>query len=87
MNYRVNRTYFSVAPPVDLAERLTRVEAPVLVIAGAEDAVTGAAPAVAMAQLFPRGAATVLDGSGHYPWVDQPRAFLAAAREFLDRPE
>ncbi|WP_394770002.1 alpha/beta fold hydrolase [Lacisediminihabitans sp.] len=85
-NYRVNRTCFSVAPPADLADRLAVVEAPVLVIAGAEDALTGAAPAVALARLFPRGTATVLDGSGHYPWVDQPWGFLAAARRFLDEP-
>ena len=49
------KAYFSIAPPRDLAARLGQVKAPVLVIAGAEDCITGLAPVTALARLFPTG--------------------------------
>ncbi|MCA1654879.1 MAG: alpha/beta hydrolase [Pseudonocardiaceae bacterium] len=64
--------YFSVDPPADLADRLGEVDAPVRVVAGAPDYATGLAPVLALAKLFPRGEAVVLDDCGHYPWVERP---------------
>ena len=58
--------------------------APVLVLAGAEDAIAGAAPVAALARRFPTGRAVVLEACGHYPWVEQPAAFRAAVDAFLD---
>lgn len=75
--------YFSVTPPQDLPERLSNLNIPVRIIAGAQDHLTGLAPVLALAKLFPRGEAVVLDGCGHYPWVEQPAAFRKAADEFL----
>lgn len=75
--------FFSVAPPADLAARLGQVRAPVLVVAGAEDSLTGAVQATAMARLFPAGESTVLPDSGHYPWVEQPVRFRQAVDAFL----
>ena len=83
-SYAANRAWPSVDPPADLAGRLAAVPAPVLVIAGAEDAITGCAPAVALAKLFPDGTAEVLARCGHYPWVERPEAFRRAVDEFLD---
>ncbi|WP_433717349.1 alpha/beta fold hydrolase [Actinoplanes sp. CA-051413] len=83
-SYAANRAWPSVDPPADLARRLAAVTAPVLVIAGAEDAITGCAPAVALTKLFGDGTAEVLDRCGHYPWVEQPQAFRRAVDEFLD---
>jgi len=42
------------------------------------------APLVALAGLFPNGLCVVIDHSGHYPWVEQPRAFRTAADHFRD---
>ncbi|WP_255546352.1 MULTISPECIES: alpha/beta hydrolase [unclassified Nesterenkonia] len=77
--------FFTVPTPADLVARLGKVEAPVLVIAGAQDSLTGVAPAAAMAQLFPSGKSTVIEDSGHYPWVEQPISFRETIDEFLDR--
>ncbi|GIF15539.1 alpha/beta fold hydrolase [Actinoplanes teichomyceticus] len=77
------KAYFSVDPPADFATRLARVTAPVLVIAGAEDCLTGLAPVVALATLFPSGRAEVLARCGHYPWVEQPAAFRRVLDEYL----
>nr|WP_281387047.1 alpha/beta fold hydrolase [Jiangella mangrovi] len=79
-----NRAYFSVDPPADLADRVRAVAAPVLVVAGADDAMTGLAPVVALAGLFPAGRVAVVDDCGHYPWVEQPASFRAAVDAFLD---
>ena len=80
------KAYFSVAAPRDLALRLGQVKAPVLVIAGAEDCLTGLAPMTALARLFPTGACVIIEGSGHYPWVEQPAAVRGTIDAFLEQP-
>lgn len=77
--------YFSVEPPPDLPARLGGVPAPVLVVAGAHDCLTGLAPVLALSKLFPAGEAVVLDDCGHYPWVEQPRRFRETVSAFLAR--
>lgn len=79
-----NRAYFSVDPPADLAERLASVTAPVLVVAGTDDAMTGFAPVAALAERFPAGRLAVVEECGHYPWVERPAEFRAAVDAFLD---
>jgi pimeloyl-ACP methyl ester carboxylesterase len=74
------RAFLSSDPPPDLAGRLREVNAPVLVIAGAQDVIAGTGPVVAVADLFPDGRAAVIEHCGHMPWVEQPAAF----REVLD---
>jgi pimeloyl-ACP methyl ester carboxylesterase len=66
-------------------DRLREVRAPVLVIAGAQDYTLGVSQVVALARLFPAGAITVIENCGHFPWVEQPAEFRAAAGEFLRR--
>jgi pimeloyl-ACP methyl ester carboxylesterase len=78
-----NRAYFSVDPPEDLADRLGAVTAPVLVVAGAQDCSTGVAPVIALAELFPAGAAVEIERCGHNPWVEQPAAFRREVDRFL----
>lgn len=83
----VNRTHFSIPAPADLADRLRAVTAPVLVIAGAEDALTGVDQAVALAEIFDRGSTVSLPQCGHYPWVEQPEIFVEAVRPFIERSQ
>jgi len=67
----------------DIRDALRTVSAPVLVIAGAEDGLTGLAPVVDLAKRFPLGQAVVLDECGHYPWVEAPASFTAAITPFF----
>ncbi|NUR71010.1 MAG: alpha/beta hydrolase [Hamadaea sp.] len=83
--YAANRAYFSVEPPEDLAGRLRAVEAPVLVVAGAQDTGVGVGPVTELARLFPAGEIAVIDGSGHFPWFEQPAAFRSIVDTFLAR--
>jgi len=83
-SFAANRAYFSVDPPPDLADRLGKVAAPVLVIAGGQDCSVGAAQPVALAEVFPAGTAVTIDRCGHAPWVEQPAAFRRAVDRFLN---
>jgi pimeloyl-ACP methyl ester carboxylesterase len=78
------RAFLSDGPPPGLAGRLRQVRAPVLVIAGAQDAIAGSGPVAAVAGLFPHGRAAVIDGCGHMPWTEQPAAFRKVLDPFLD---
>lgn len=71
--------------PQSILGPLARVTAPVLVIAGSRDGLTGVEAAYAVARSFPAAETVVLDGAGHFPWVDEPEAFRAAVGSFLDR--
>jgi pimeloyl-ACP methyl ester carboxylesterase len=75
--------YLAAPVPEDLPARLAALEAPVLVIAGAQDALTGIAPVKALAGFFTDGRLEVIEGCGHYPWVEQPAAFRMAVDPLL----
>ena len=77
--------FFCVVPPHDLAARLSRLTAPLLVIAGAEDCLVGLTPVRALARLFASGAAATIEKCGHYPWVEQPAAFRHVIDTCLDQ--
>jgi pimeloyl-ACP methyl ester carboxylesterase len=59
------------------------VRAPVLVVGGERDALTGVAAVHAVAASFPSGRAAVVPHAGHFPWVDEPAAFAELVRAFL----
>lgn len=77
------RAFLDGEVPDDVADRLSRLEVPVLVVAGAHDATTGVRPVEALAGLFPDGRLEVVEDCGHFPFVEQPRAFRAAVDPFL----
>ena len=52
------------------------------VLAGGADGLTGVAPAVAVAALFPNGSAVVVPNAGHYPWVENPASVAEALSAF-----
>ncbi|MBH5334179.1 alpha/beta hydrolase [Streptomyces pactum] len=62
---------------------LSRFRAPVLVLAGEAD-VSAPPPAMAeLAGLFPDARLVVQPGAGHFPWLDDAGAFVAATTRFL----
>jgi proline iminopeptidase len=68
-----------------LLSSLQELSAPVLAVGGEQDGLTGVAAVHAVAACFPRGSAVVVPGAGHFPWVDEPDAFVAAVGPFLRR--
>ncbi len=86
LNAAATRAYYSADPVAELRAGLGTVTAPVLVIAGDRDALTGRAPVEALPALFPHGRLSLIENCGHFPWVEQPAAFRAALDAFLPAP-
>lgn len=57
---------------------LRQVHADTRVIGGEHDAITGVASVDVVARSFPNATTRVLAGAGHFPWVDEPAAFVSA---------
>ncbi len=64
-----------------LHDRLTRISAPTLVIAGALDPARARAQQVAAG--IPGARLAIVDGAGHTPHLERPDAFVSLALEFL----
>jgi pimeloyl-ACP methyl ester carboxylesterase len=71
-------------PPATRAV-LAALDVPVTVIAGAADVGLPLGAMEELAGLFPSAGLAVLENAGHFPWVDEPAAFVAAARRALAR--
>jgi proline iminopeptidase len=67
----------------DLGPRLSEIQVPTLVIAGAHDRSVTPERARETADALPRGKLLVMGSSGHYPFVEEPESFLSAVLEFL----
>jgi pimeloyl-ACP methyl ester carboxylesterase len=62
---------------------LAAVTAPVLVVGAERDALTGVEAIHDVAASFPNASTVVLERAGHFPWVDEPEALVAAVAPFL----
>lgn len=72
------------------ARALGDVGVPALAVAGGVDGLTPPSCSVALVAALPDAELAVLDGSGHYPWVDRPELFRACVERFLagaNRPD
>ncbi|MCL7425638.1 alpha/beta fold hydrolase [Streptomyces sp. YS415] len=70
-------------PPATRAA-LSRLPAPVLVLAGELDGAPNPALAHRTADVFPHAEAAVQPGAGHFPWLDDPKWFARCVGGFLD---
>lgn len=62
---------------------LRTLPAPVLVVAGERDGLTGVAAVHEVAAALPAARTAVLPRAGHFPWVDEPAAFVDVVRAFF----
>ncbi|HEY8582847.1 MAG TPA: alpha/beta hydrolase [Capillimicrobium sp.] len=88
---RLDEVRFSVAAvraaeqlgELELLDALGSVEVPVLAIAGDEDRCIPAEHSAAIADAAPRGELVVVERAGHFPFAEQPEAYLAALGRLL----
>jgi proline iminopeptidase len=73
---------FAAAPVPELD--LAAVGAPTLVVGGSLDVLTPPSLSGELAGRFSAGKLEILEGAGHFPWVDEPAAFRSAVGGFLD---
>jgi pimeloyl-ACP methyl ester carboxylesterase len=64
---------------------LTKLPAPVLLLAGQYDVGLPPSTATSYAGLFADAELTVQPGAGHYPWLDDPTSFTRTISTFLRR--
>jgi pimeloyl-ACP methyl ester carboxylesterase len=67
-----------------LRKWLHRIKAPTLVIWGADDRLNPKEHALAYGKLIPGAKVTIIPDCGHLPHIEQPDAFAAALKSFLD---
>lgn len=75
--------FLAVVPQMmmlDLREGLEKLEAPVLVIHGRQDPLESAEEVHAS---FPGSTLVMIEGAGHFPWIEKPEEFYAALGGFL----
>jgi pimeloyl-ACP methyl ester carboxylesterase len=66
-----------------LRQRLARLDRPTLLLWGASDRVVSPAYGQAYADLIPNARFQTIPAAGHYPYLEQPDAFVQAVSEFL----
>jgi proline iminopeptidase len=80
--WMVHAMYFSMGQRHDYRDAMKPVEAPVLVIHGANDLQPEAASRL-YADVFPRTRFQVMENSTHFPFEEQPEEFAAVVGDFL----
>ncbi|HEU4884585.1 MAG TPA: alpha/beta hydrolase [Longimicrobium sp.] len=74
----------SLGPDWNLVPMLSTIQVPALVIHGAGDAIPYASTA-GYAEALPSGELRVIQGAGHFPWLEEPTEFFTAVNTFLRR--
>ena len=67
----------------DLRPKLSEIQVPTLVIAGDSDLSVTPERARETADALPNSKLLVMENSGHYPFIEQPEAFLSGVLQFL----
>jgi proline iminopeptidase len=83
-NAEVSTHFFSrLAGSYDLRARLPEIKTPTLVIVGDDDFLLPPSASRAIAAGIPGADLLVIDGAGHFPFIEHPDKFNAAIRRFL----
>jgi proline iminopeptidase len=72
---------------LDVLDQLARITSPTLVCVGTLDPVTPVAAACEMVDALPPGLAQleIMEGVGHFPWLDAPEEYLPLMAGFVNR--
>ncbi|MBK6516191.1 MAG: alpha/beta fold hydrolase [Polyangiaceae bacterium] len=83
---RANAYGTACLPTFNLRARRDRWVARTLIIAGGRDAITPTAGAQRLARSIDGARVATLDQSGHFPFIEEPEAFLELVRAYLAPP-
>jgi len=72
---------------LDIVDQLFNIDVPTLVSVGGVDPVTPVGAAEEIVAALPEGIAQldVVDGAGHFTWLDAPERYWPALVEFVER--
>ena len=75
--------YFRVMPQIDITSGLTRITAPTLVLTGDQDPTVPPAQAHLIADKIPQAELAVIQGAGHFLFMERPAEYGAILRKWL----
>jgi proline iminopeptidase len=86
-NRELNARGMELIRRLDIVRQLSQVDSPTLVSVGELDPVTPVAAAEEIVGALPEGIAQlkVIDGAGHFTWMDAPERFWPVIIEFIGR--
>jgi pimeloyl-ACP methyl ester carboxylesterase len=86
-NLELNAHGMELVRRLDIVDQLAAVAAPTLVSVGAADPVTPVAAAEEIVRALPDGIAEidVVEGAGHFTWMDAPERYWPTLVEFVER--
>jgi proline iminopeptidase len=67
----------------DMCERLSEIQAPVLIVCGEDDFITPPAQALRLQSGLSQAEAVVIPETGHFPFIERPQEFEAIVRAWL----
>ncbi len=67
----------------DIQQRLHEISLPSLIVGGKHDVHVSPEWSRVMAEKIPNARLIMMDGSGHFPWLDEPELFFNTLRSFL----
>jgi proline iminopeptidase len=67
----------------DVRSRLNEISVPTLMIGGRHDVHVSPSWSEMMAKQIPHSQLIMMEQSGHFPWLDEPKNFFDAVRKFL----
>ena len=72
---------------LDVVDQLARIDCPTLVCVGELDGVTPVAASQEIVDALPRGAGRleIIEGAGHFPWLDVPDRYWPVLGDFVGR--
>ena len=84
-NLELNSYGMELMRRLDIVDQLSRVDSPTLVSVGELDPVTPVAAAEEIVRALPKHVASldVIDGAGHFTWMDAPERFWSVIVEFI----
>jgi proline-specific peptidase len=68
----------------DVRDRLSQIAVPVLVVTGAEDRITRPEESEEIAAGIPNATLEIIPGTGHFPFVERPDAYLDMLERWLE---
>jgi pimeloyl-ACP methyl ester carboxylesterase len=85
-NLELNELGMDVLRGTDIVDQLGRIQSPTLVAVGELDPVTPVAAAEEIVEAMPEGIAQleIIEGGGHFTWLDAPDRFWPLISRFID---
>ena len=85
-NLELNEVGMDVVRRTNILGQLGRVDSPTLVVVGELDPVTPVAAAEEIVEALPEGIGqlVIIDGAGHFTWLDAPDRFWPLIIDFID---